>query len=52
MVGDLGDQNLGIGTADVCEPPHGSWESNTGPLTDQQVLSTVEPSLQLPWVCL
>ena len=31
---------------DGCEPPCGCWELNSGPLEEQPVLSTVEPSLQ------
>ncbi|XP_076403139.1 uncharacterized protein LOC143267692 [Peromyscus maniculatus bairdii] len=31
---------------DGCEPPCGSWELNSGPLEEQPVLSTAEPSLQ------
>jgi hypothetical protein len=29
------------------EPPCGCWESNPGPLEEQPVLLTAEPSLQL-----
>ena len=32
---------------DDSEPPCGCWESNSGPLEDQTVLLTTEPSLQL-----
>ena len=31
---------------DGCEPPCGCWELNTGPLEEQSVLLTSEPSLQ------
>jgi hypothetical protein len=31
---------------DGCEPPCGCWELNSGPLEEQSVLSTSEPSLQ------
>jgi len=31
---------------DGCEPPCGGWELNSGPLEDQPVLLTSEPSLQ------
>lgn len=29
-----------------CEPPYGCWESNPGPLEEQSMLLTAEPSLQ------
>ena len=32
---------------DGCEPPRGCWELNSGPLEEQLVLLTAEPSLQL-----
>jgi hypothetical protein len=32
--------------ADSCEPPCGCWELNSGPLEEQPVLVTIEPSLQ------
>jgi len=35
---------------DGCEPPCGFWESNSGPLEEQKVLLTTEPSLQ-PEIC-
>ena len=35
--------------ADSYEPPCGCWEMNTGPLEEQPVLLTTEPSLQPPW---
>ena len=31
---------------DGCEPPCGYWELNSGPLEEQAVLLTTEPSLQ------
>ena len=31
---------------DGCEPPYGRWELNSGPLEEQSVLLTAEPSLQ------
>jgi hypothetical protein len=31
---------------DGCEPPRGCWELNLGPLEEQPVLLTAEPSLQ------
>ena len=31
---------------DGCEPPCGCWELNSGPLQEQSVLLTTEPSLQ------
>ena len=34
--------------ADGCEPPCGCWELNSGPLEEQSVLLTTEPSLQRP----
>jgi hypothetical protein len=37
--------------ADGCEPPCGCWELNSGPLEEQPVLLTSEPSLQ-PLGCL
>jgi hypothetical protein len=33
---------------DGCEPPCDCWELNLGPLEEQSVLLTVEPSLQPP----
>jgi hypothetical protein len=32
---------------DGCEPPYGCWELNSGPVEEQSVLLTSEPSLQL-----
>jgi hypothetical protein len=31
---------------DGCEPPCGCWDLNSGPLEEQSVLLTTEPSLQ------
>jgi hypothetical protein len=31
---------------DGCEPPCGCWELNSGPLEEQSMLLTAEPSLQ------
>jgi hypothetical protein len=31
---------------DSCEPPRGFWELNSGPLEEEAVLLTDEPSLQ------
>ena len=31
---------------DGCQPPCGCWDLNSGPLEDQPVLLTTEPSLQ------
>ena len=33
---------------DGCEPPCGCWELNSGPLEEQSVLLTAEPSRQPP----
>jgi hypothetical protein len=33
-------------TTDSCEPPCGCWELNSGPLEEQSVFLTSEPSLQ------
>ncbi|EGW01477.1 E3 ubiquitin-protein ligase NEDD4 [Cricetulus griseus] len=35
---------------DGCEPPYGCWELNPGPLEEQPVLLTSEPSLQPHYV--
>ena len=35
---------------DGCEPPCGCWELNSGPLEEQAMLLTSEPSLQ-PSIC-
>jgi len=34
------------GVSGGCEPPHGCWELNPGPLEEQPVLLTTDPSLQ------
>ena len=39
-------QFCGTGITDGSEPPCGCWELNTGPLEEQAVLLTAEPSLQ------
>jgi hypothetical protein len=31
---------------DACEPPCGCWKLNSGPLEEQSVLLTAEPSIQ------
>jgi hypothetical protein len=31
---------------DLCEPPCGYWELNSGPVDERSVLLTAEPSLQ------
>ena len=36
-------------TTDGCEPPCGCQKLNSGPLEEQAMLLTTEPSLQ-PWV--
>jgi len=36
---------------DGCEPPCGCWELNSGPLEEQSVLLTAEPSLQPQETC-
>jgi hypothetical protein len=33
---------------DGCEPPYGCWELNSGPLEEQSVILTAEPSFQPP----
>jgi hypothetical protein len=33
-------------TTDGCEPPCGGWDLNSGPVEEQPVLLTAEPSLQ------
>ena len=38
----------GTGITDDCGPPCGCWESKLGPLQEQPVLLTAEPSLQSP----
>jgi hypothetical protein len=37
----------GTGVTDSCELPCGCWDSISGPLEEQQVLLTSEPSLQI-----
>ena len=34
------------GITHICEPPCACWESNLGPVEEQPVLLTAEPSLQ------
>jgi hypothetical protein len=34
-----------------CQLPHGCWELNPGPLEEQPVLLTTEPSLQFHVLC-
>ena len=41
-----GARSPGTGAMDSCERPCGCWESNLGPLEEQPVLLTVEPSPQ------
>jgi hypothetical protein len=41
-----GIRSPGPGVRDGCEPPYGCKESNPGPLQEQPVLLTSEPSLQ------
>ena len=36
--------------SDGCEPPCGCWEFNSGPLEEQAVLLTAEPSLQPQYI--
>ena len=43
-----GIRSLGTGVSDSCELPCGCWELNLGPLKEQLVLLTAEPSLQPP----
>lgn len=40
----------GAGIADRCELPGGSWELNHGPVEEQAVFSTAEPSLQPQYI--
>ena len=35
---------------DGCDPPCSCWTLNSGPLEEQPVLLTSEPSLQPPWI--
>ena len=37
-----GIRSPGTGVTDGCEPPYGYWESNLGPLEEQQVLLKAE----------
>ena len=39
-------RSLGTGVTDSCEQPCGCWELNLGPLEEQEMLLTTEPSLQ------
>jgi hypothetical protein len=39
--------SYGARVKDGCEPPCGCWESTSGPLEDQPVLSTAEPAPSL-----
>ena len=41
-----GMRPCGTGVTDGCEPPHGYWELNSGPLEEQPVLLITEPSFQ------
>jgi hypothetical protein len=43
-------KRLPVLVANCCEPPYGCWELNSGPLEEQSMLSTSEPSLQLPFL--
>ena len=43
-----GVRSPGTGITDGCEPPHGCWKLNLGPLEEQPVFLTSEPSLQSP----
>jgi hypothetical protein len=51
MLGAHGGQrefrSSGTGVTDGCKLPCGCWELNPGPLEEQPVLVTTEPSLQL-----
>ena len=42
-----GVRSPGTGVTDNCELPCGYWELNPGPLEEQAVLLTAEPSLQI-----
>ena len=47
----MGGHNKGVGSpgtrvTNSCELPCGCWELNPGPLQEQQVFLTTEPSLQ------
>jgi hypothetical protein len=39
-------EGVDLGVRDSCELPCGCWELNPGPLEEQSVLSTAEPSLR------
>ena len=44
-----GGQSIGCPRTEVaggCQPSHGCWKLNPGPLKEQQVFLTTEPSLQ------
>ena len=41
-----GASSPGTGAIASCEPPCGTWGPNPGPLEEQQMLLTTEPSLQ------
>ena len=43
-----GVRSPGTGITEGCELPRGYWELNLGPLEEQPVYLTTEPSLQLP----
>ena len=42
----IGVKVFGTGVTDSCELPCGCWELNPGPLEEQSVLLTAEPSFQ------
>jgi hypothetical protein len=46
--GQKRDIQPGTGVTDGCELPHKFWDLNPGPLEEQLVLLTTEPSLHLP----
>jgi hypothetical protein len=43
---DTPEERASDSIADGCQPPCGCWELNSGPLEEQSVLLTNEPSLQ------
>jgi hypothetical protein len=43
---DTHQKSVSDPVTDGCEPPYGCWELNAGPLEEQSVLLTTEPSLQ------
>ena len=45
-VSDTHQKRISDSIMDGCEPPRGCWELNSGPLEEQSVLLTSEPSLQ------